>query len=344
MIFEKIQAEDHLSVMYCSDKETGLKGFIALHDLTLGPAMGGCRIRHYENEEMALADVLDLSRAMTYKSSLAEANYGGGKSVIMLEAGQQKSPELVRAFAKRVDLLRGNYIVVGDYGSTIDDLKVMKEVTPHCSGTILGDSGILTALGVFCGIEASVAFLTGDRVNLKGMKAAVQGVGKVGARLVKLLFDAGCEVVVADAYQPAVDSLKGQFPQVKTVSIDEIMMQDVDIISPCATGGSMTQALAETTTAKIIAGGANNILQTEKTGQILFERGVVYAPDFTINCGGILLLAAEVEQRTFESAEADTIRVFERTLDILEESKTQRLTPEAVSVQRAKNRIQAAKK
>lgn len=341
--FEMIQAEDHLSVLYCSDKETKLKGFIALHDLTLGPAMGGVRIRQYQCEEAALQDVLDLSRAMTYKSSLAQAHFGGGKAVIMLEEGQQKTPEMIQVFAKRVHQLAGNYIAVGDYGSTVDDLHLMAKVTPHVSGVKLGDSGILTGLGVFCGIEASVAFLTGDKANLKGMTAAVQGVGKVGARLVRLLIEAGAQVTIADINANATAQLQQEFSQIKVVAFEEVLHQDVDIISPCATGGPITQAIAESTRAKIIAGGANNILETPKAGEILFERGVVYAPDFTINCGGILLLAAEVEGRTFESAEADTRLVFERTLDILNESKAHHLTPEAVSVARAKARIMAAR-
>ncbi len=329
--FDLIQHRNHEGVFFCSDVETGLRAIIAIHDTTLGPALGGCRIKHYKSEEEALQDVLRLSRAMTYKASSAGLNLGGGKSVIILKEGQQKTPELLKTFAERIALLRGTYIGAGDVGSDTRDLHIMKQ---HCQWIVgldkedggLGDSAILTSLGVFMGIRAAVKEKLG-RDDMTGLKVAVQGAGKVGFLLLEHLTGHGCEVVISDPNPDAIARVREHYPQVRIGNPDTILLEDVDIMSPNAIGGLVTEDMAKKMTGSILAGGANNPLSNEKVAGILHERGILYAPDFVINAGGLIMVACEIEHQSFEQAKKRTEGIYGRTLKVFEYARKNNLQP-----------------
>lgn len=346
--FTMIQKRNHEAVIFCSDKHVGLRAIIALHDTTLGPALGGCRIKQYESEEAALTDVLRLSRAMTYKASISGLNLGGGKSVIMLEPGQEKTPELLAAFAKRVAMLKGTYITAGDVGSNTADLKLMRDITPHVVGLSaedggLGDSAILTSLGVFQGLRAAVKHRLG-REDLSGLRVAVQGAGKVGYMLTGRLLDAGCDVVIADPNAESVQRLTDAYPAVQVVEGDEIYTQDVDVFSPNAIGGLITEDIAKNLKATVLAGGANNPLASEQVAPLLQQRQILYAPDFLINAGGLMMVASEIEHHTFEQAEKHVAALYEKTLNVFEYADIHQLLPWEAARQIAVNRILETRK
>lgn len=346
--FEIIQEYDHEQVVFCSDRESGLRAIIAIHDTTLGSALGGCRMKPYASEEEALRDVLNLSRAMTYKSSMAGLNLGGGKTVVMLDHPEQKTPQLLHALAKRIDLLKGSYIGAGDIGSDTRDLKIMKQTTRWVTGLAeedggLGDSSILTSLGVFMGIKAAVAERLG-REDLIGLKVAIQGAGKVGCRVLEHLVKAGCQVWISDVNEKNLNRIKYEFPLVTTVKPEEICHLPVDVFSPNAVGGVITPELAQTLDAAIVAGGANNALSDEISALILKERDILYAPDFVINSGGVIMVACEIEGLNFEAARERTEAIYDRTLEVFRVAKEEDITTIEASRRLAQRRIDLAKK
>jgi leucine dehydrogenase len=329
--FEMIQKRGHEGVFFCSDPETGLRAIIAIHDTTLGPALGGCRMKAYSSEAEALTDVLRLSRAMTYKSSMAGLNLGGGKSVVILDKPEQKTPELLKAFAERISLLKGNYIGAGDVGSDTHDLHLMKQYCPYITGLAqedggLGDSSILTSLGVFKGIQAAVKEKLG-RDDLEGLKVAIQGAGKVGFHLLEHLLSHGCKVYISDINEKALAHVKEVYPAVEICDSLQLYDKEVDVFSPNAIGGIITEGVAHGLKAKILAGGANNPLSDEKTASILHQRGILYAPDFVINAGGVIMVACELEKKSFEAAEKKTLEIYDTTLRVFEYAKSHNLLP-----------------
>lgn len=348
--FELISDKNHQQVVFCSDKATGLKAIIGIHNTTLGPALGGCRMKPYASEEEALNDVLKLSRAMTYKSSMAGLNLGGGKTVVMLDSPEQKTPELLAALAKRIDMLNGTYIGAGDIGSNTDDLRIMKRTTRWVTGLAkedggLGDSAILTSLGVFMGIKAAAKHQLGTD-DLSGVSVALQGLGKVGFHLLGHLTQAGCHVYATDVNTAAMERAHLEFPNVTLIEGSEFLTQKVDILSPNAVGGVISPEVARTLDVKVVAGGANNILHNEEAGQILSERGILYAPDFVVNSGGVIMVACEIEGVGFEVARRKTEEVYDRTLQVFKTSEEERITPYEAAKLLAQRRIDdaAAKK
>lgn len=346
--FEAIQHYDHEQVIFCSDKDTGLKAIIAIHDTTLGPALGGCRMKRYASEEEALRDVLRLSRAMTFKSSLAGLNLGGGKSVVMLDHPEQKTPELLTAFAERIAFLRGSYIGAGDIGSDTKDLSIMKKTCPWITGLAekdggLGDSAILTSLGVFMGFKAAV-YDRLSRDNLEGVTVALQGVGKVGHKLLEHLLNAGCQVYVTDVNEQALQRAKLDYPDITVVTDEELLKLDVDVFSPNAIGGVVTPEVAESLNVKVIAGGANNILSNSDAGEILKQRNILYAPDFVINSGGVIMVACEIEKLGFEMAKQKTEQIFDTTLKVFEVAREEDVPSHEAAILLAKRRIDSSEK
>ncbi|MFN8615398.1 MAG: Glu/Leu/Phe/Val dehydrogenase dimerization domain-containing protein, partial [Vampirovibrionales bacterium] len=342
-IFELFHKRNHEAVVFCSEREVGLRAIIGLHDTTLGPALGGCRIKHYASEQDALTDVLRLSRAMTYKASAGGLNLGGGKSVILLEPGQEKTPELLTAFAKRVAMLKGTYITAGDVGSTTQDLKLMRQFCRHVVGLAeedggLGDSSILTSLGVFRGLQAAVKTRLGKE-ELTGLSVAVQGAGKVGIHLVEYLLEAGCSVVLADPNAEAVAAAKAQFPMIDTCDPEAIYTQEVDVFSPNAIGGLLTEGIARSLKASVVAGGANNPLASDVAAMVLNDRQILYAPDFVINAGGLIMVASEIEHQTFEQAKQRVEGIYDRTLKVFEYAQQHQVLPWEAARQLAVNRI-----
>jgi len=283
-------------VRFAEDSLSGLRAIIAVHDLTLGPSLGGCRRWIYKRDEDALEDVKRLSRGMTYKNSLAGLNLGGGKSVILAEEGQEKTPELFRAFGRFVKSFEGTYIAAEDVGMSPEDLTYSREETRHVVGLTQGDAASgdpspMTALGVFHGMRAACAHAFGSD-NLRGVKVAIQGLGHVGWNLAQRLHDAGARLVVADIRSDIIEQAKDRFtPEV--ADADSVLEADVDIVAPCALGAVITDDLADTMRAKIIAGAANNQLAHEGVEPKLKRRGILYAPDYAINAAGVINAAGE---------------------------------------------------
>lgn len=346
--FELIQRRNHEAVVFCSDPSVGLRAIISIHDTTLGPALGGCRMKPYDSEEEALTDVLKLSRAMTYKSSMAGLNLGGGKSVVLLERPEDKTPELLKAFAERISLLKGSYIGAGDIGSNTDDLRLMRRHCPYITGLAkedggLGDSAILTSLGVFMGIKAAVKEKF-QRDDLDGMKIAVQGAGKVGYQLAGRLVDAGCQVFVSDINEENLKRLKDEYPAIEICDSLKLYEKEVDVFSPNAVGGVVSEGVAHGLKARVVAGGANNPLADESVGRTLQRRGILYAPDFVINAGGVIMVACEIENLGFEAARRKTEAIYDTTLRVFDYAKRNEMLPLEAAQQLAWSRVEEARK
>ncbi len=295
-LFDHPEFDDHEQVVFCSDAESGLRAIIAVHDTTLGPSLGGCRMWPYANDEEALRDVLRLSRGMTYKSALAGLPLGGGKSVIIGNPRTDKSEALLRAMGRNVERLGGRYIVAEDSGTGVPDIKTMARETAHVSGVVekatedggtrSGDPSPSTAYGVFVGLQAAVRHRL-HRTDLEGLTVAIQGVGSVGGHLARYLGAAGARLWITDINEEQVrrvaDSV-GATP----VGVNEIFDLDVDVFAPCAMGAVLNDASIARLTCPVIAGAANNQLAEARHGQTLFDRGILYAPDYVINAGGVI--------------------------------------------------------
>ncbi len=289
-VFEHPDFDQHETVAFHTNQQSGLKAIIAVHDTTLGPSLGGCRMFPYANEEQALTDVLRLSQGMTYKSALANIPLGGGKSVIIGNPQQDKTRELLLAMGEFIESQNGRYVGAEDSGTSVADIAIMAEKTKHLSGIHSdeehgGDPSPSTAYGVFKGIEVAVDYRLGS--DLKGVRVAIQGVGNVGYHLVKHLHQAGAEIVVADINQANLNRVVDEFG-VTAVALEKILTADVDVLAPCAMGAAINKNTISNIKAGIIAGAANNQLDEEKTGWSLTELDILYAPDYVINAGGII--------------------------------------------------------
>ncbi len=288
--------DGHECVMECTDSKSGLQAYIAIHNRNLGPALGGCRIWPYASREEAITDVLRLSRGMTYKSAMAKLPLGGGKAVIIADPKKDKTREMLLAMGDFVESLEGRYITAEDSGTSVHDLEVMAERTSHVTGIgkrkrkdgseLSADPSPATAYGVFTGIRESVRHRLGKE-SLEDIRVAIQGVGNVGKRVAAYLVEAGARVYVADIYRDAVDALVDTLA-VTPVELSEIHRCPVDVFAPCALGGIVTTDVVGQINATIIAGSANNQLASPEVGRLLVDRGILYAPDYVINAGGII--------------------------------------------------------
>ncbi|GJQ64464.1 MAG: leucine dehydrogenase [Melioribacteraceae bacterium] len=297
--FELLEQFGHEQVIYCSNKESGLKAIIAIHDTTLGPAIGGTRMWSYSSYDAALKDVLRLSRGMTYKASVAGLNLGGGNAVIIKDKDTVKSEQLFRTFGKFVDGLAGRYITAEDVGTTVRDMEYVRMETEYVTGIskALGGSGDpspVTAYGVYIGMKACAQARWGSD-SLRGRKIAIQGAGQLARYLCEHLYNEGAEIYITDIDE---EKVKRVLETVKAfvVKPEEIYEQEVDIFSPCALGGIINDDTIPELKCEIIAGGANNQLEAEAThGKQLLEKGILYAPDYVINAGGLINVANEIE-------------------------------------------------
>lgn len=295
-LFSHHEFDQHEQVVFCHDKASGLKAIIAIHNTNRGPALGGCRMYPYACEADALTDVLRLSRGMTYKSAIANLPLGGGKSVIIGDPRQGKTPALIRAMGQAVDRLGGRYIVAEDSGTGVADMQLIGEVTPHVSGIAekfdaegnprSGDPSPMTARGTFVGIRAAVRHRLG-RESLEGVRVAIQGVGNVGHHLAKQLHDAGARLWVSDINHEAVQRLVDELGAT-AVANEAIYDQEVDVFAPCALGAILNDQTIPRLRACIVAGSANNQLAERRHGKALMQRGILYAPDYVINAGGVI--------------------------------------------------------
>jgi len=300
-VFSSPAFDNHEQVAFFSDPASGLRAIIAIHNTNRGPALGGCRMWPYTSEDEAIRDVLRLSRGMTYKSAVSNLDLGGGKAVIIGNARTDKTPALLHAMGRAVDRLGGRYIVAEDVGTSVEDIRIIGEQTPHVAGIVdkqtrdggvrSGDPSPATAHGTFFGLRAAVKYKLG-RDDLEGLKVAIQGVGNVGYRLAKQLHEAGAKLWVSDIYEDnllrAADTLGATI-----VGPDDIYGQDVDVFAPCALGAVINDATLPQLRAKIVAGAANNQLSEDRHGKELMGRGILYAPDYVINAGGIIDISYE---------------------------------------------------
>ncbi len=289
--------DNHERVLFCRDEATGLNAIIAIHSTALGPAAGGCRLWSYESDAAALHDVLRLSRGMSYKNAMAGLKFGGGKAVIVKTPDFNGSEALYERFGEFVEELDGEYITAEDVGMSVSIMEMVARRTsqvtglPRADGQAGGDPSPKTAFGVFKGIEAAVQFKL-DRADVSGLTVAVQGVGNVGYHLCRYLAGAGAKLIVADIDEGRVKKACDEFAAT-AAPLDEILSQDVDVLAPCALGAILTGQSIPTIKASIVAGGANNQLETDADGQRLSDAGILYAPDYVINGGGIINVACE---------------------------------------------------
>ena len=349
MIFENIKADGFEQIVYCQDNRVGLKAIIALHSTVLGPATGGCRMWNYSNESEALADVLRLSKGMTYKASMAGLKWGGGKAVIIGDAKKDKTPALLERYAEFVDRLGGHYITAKDVGINGEDLRRIKTKTRHVLG-IEGDAGSsgdpspATALGVYHGMLASVRHAY-QAQSLKGMKIALQGLGSVSYYLLEHLSREGAEVMGCDIDSVAIERAVKKFG-IEIVSPESIYDVQCDVFSPSALGSSISAETLPRIRAKVIAGAANNQLATPVQGYELMKRGIVYAPDYVINGGGLINIYYEdpVKGIYAESKARDHVTGIGRTVAEILERSTQEGKPSfIIADQMAEERIEKAR-
>ena len=285
--------DDHEQTVCCRDPVSGLTAYIAIHSTTLGPALGGCRMWPYASEQDAIDDVLRLSRGMTYKAAVAGLDFGGGKSVIIGHPRDDKSIDLLLAMGRFVESLGGRYQTAEDVGTSVADMAVLRRETRYAHGftNAPGEQCPATAFGVFVGLRAAVRNAL-ERDDLNGLRVAVQGVGNVGMRLCRYLTEAGARLVVADPNEAAANSAANEFGA-KVVATDTIHRVAADIFAPCALGGILNDQTIIELAAPIVAGAANNQLAEKRHGARLRERGVLYAPDYVINAGGLIDVAHE---------------------------------------------------
>ncbi|OGN55772.1 MAG: leucine dehydrogenase [Chlamydiae bacterium RIFCSPHIGHO2_12_FULL_44_59] len=300
--FERILVKGYEKVVKVTDKRVGLTAIIAIHNTMLGPALGGIRILPYSSVEAALEDVLRLSKGMTYKSAIAEVGFGGGKSIIIANS-KEKTPELLRSFGAAVEKLGGIYICAEDMGCSTEDVKVIRQTTQYVVGLphekSSGDPGPFTAWGTFRGILSAVQHLY-KSPSLEGKRVAVQGLGSVGKCLIDHLFWAGAELILSDVDTQKLDYYAKKY-SAKAVPPEEILGVECDILAPCAAGGVINDNTLPKLRCKAIAGCANNQLDRDEHADLLKERNILYVPDFVINAGGLLNVAAELEDEGYSS-------------------------------------------
>jgi leucine dehydrogenase len=344
-VFHDLENYGHEQVTFFHDKETGLKAIIGVHSTVLGPSLGGCRMWKYTDEQAALRDVLRLSRGMTFKAAVAGLKLGGGKAVVMADARTEKTPEMLAAFGRAVESLNGKYITAEDVGMSVEDIDTIRSYTKHAVGGSneggSGDPSIMTAFGVFQGMKAAVKH-AGLGPSLEGLKVAVQGVGHVGYHLCSYLSAAGAKLIVSDIYPAQIEKVVQEFGAV-AVEPDQIYGADAEIFAPCALGSILNQRTIPQLKCKVIAGSANNQLEVDTDGFDLFKRGVVYAPDYAINSGGLINVAAELDGYNHARVVSQVTRVYNTIADILERSTEENIPPHQAADRLAEQRLAEAK-
>lgn len=326
-VFDHAEFDNHEHVAFYHDEAAGLSAIIAVHNTNLGPALGGCRMWPYVNSEAALTDVLRLSKGMTYKAAMAKVALGGGKSVIIGDPRKDKTPEMMKAMGKFVESLGGKYFTAEDSGIAVTDLQTMATESEFIAGTSAkyhvldgvadGNPAPSTAYGVFVGLRESVRYAFGS--SLKGKRVAIQGMGHVGYRLAKHLFEEGAELIVTDIFPEGVERAVKELGAI-AVSPEEIYAVDADVFAPCALGATVNDETVAQLKVKVIAGAANNQLAREDIGEVLKEKGILYAPDYVLNAGGIIDIfhqrmpsSSNAAMRSHIEAIGDTLReIYER--------------------------------
>lgn len=314
-IFNELNFDDHEQVVFVSEPKSGLKGIIAVHNTALGPAMGGCRMWNYASEALAVNDVLRLSRGMTYKNAVAGLPIGGGKSVIIGNPRTDKTPALFEALGEALERLCGRYITAEDVGTSPQDMAYVANKTSYVAGLgASGDPSPYTALGCFVGAQAAVKHHF-KRDTMDGLTVALQGLGHVGYDYARRLHQAGAKLVVADIDEAALERARQEFGA-QVVGVDAIYDVAADIYAPCALGATLNPNTLSRLSAKIVAGGANNQLATADVGVMLREKGILYAPDFVINAGGIVKVCYEYLKKPESEVEAHVREISDTLSEI----------------------------
>lgn len=315
-LFEHPEFDHHEEVAFCHDEESGLKAIIAVHDTTLGPSLGGTRLWNYSSSAEALTDVLRLSRGMTYKSAMAGLPLGGGKAVIIGDAKTIKSEQLFRAYGRFINSLGGKYITAEDVNIRTSDIDIVAQETQHVAGTAdkAGDPSPHTALGTYLGLKAAAKHRLGSE-DLNGVKIAVQGLGAVGYDFAKYCREDGAELIVTDINEEALERAKNELGAT-VVGLDEIYAVDADIYAPCALGATINDETLKQLKCKIIAGSANNQLANPKHDKMVKDMGILYAPDYVINAGGVIHVCSEAANMSLEETDK-RVRDIYNTLDKL---------------------------
>ncbi len=324
-VFDSPSFDGHELVHFEVDAATGLRTIVAVHSTVLGPACGGCRLWDYPSSHEALEDVLRLARGMSYKNALANVPLGGGKAVILAKP-EQKTPELMRAFGRIVESLGGRYITAEDVGVTVEDMQFIAESTSYVHGLphehgVGGDPSPYTAQGVFQGMKAALKYRY-NRSDFAGIKVLVQGVGNVGYHLCKILHAQGAKLFVTDVNDSKLQRVAAKLP-VTIIPADNFLAQEVDIFSPCALGATLNAETIPALKAQIVAGCANNQLAKPEHGELLRERGILYAPDYVVNAGGIINVWGEIAQLSRESVCTRITNIYDTTLQIFDQAETQ---------------------
>ena len=346
-ILQRMGAGGHEQVAMFSDPGSGLKAIIAIHDTTLGPACGGTRMWPYESEADAITDALRLSQAMTYKSAAAGLHLGGGKGVIIGDPRTQKSEALMRAYGRFVDTLGGRYLTTTDVGTTSRDLEYMRQESNHVTGLPLslggsGDTSIMTGLGLYMGMKACADSVWGNG-GLHGKTVAVQGFGKVASHLCQHLMEEDTRIVVTDVFEDALDRARDLGLEV--TSPDSIMNVDCDVFAPCALGGVLNPETIPQLRCRVVAGGANNQLLSEAEGKELHRRGILYAPDYIVNAGGVINVEAELGDAGYsvERAREKTERIYEIMAGVIRTSQVEEIPTSAAADRLAEERLQSVR-
>lgn len=348
--FEFMEEFDHEQVVYFYDKNTGLKGITAIHNTDLGPALGGTRLWDYKTEEEALLDVIRLSRGMTYKAAVAGLNLGGGKTVLIGNPKKVKSEAYFRELGRFVQSLNGRYITAEDVNTSTSDMGYVAMETDHVVG-LHGKSGNpspFTALGALCSIRAALKEKFGDS-SINGKTFAVQGAGQTGYYLIKFLLgdndygDKAKKIYFTEINDTYIERMKKEHPEVEFVKPEDIYGLDVDVFSPCALGGVINDETIPQLKCSIVAGTSNNVLKTEEHGAMLKDKGILYAPDFVANGGGLINVYHELKGYNKDVATADVKAIYDRLLEIFEIARVQDIPVNIAAIQFAEERINKIK-
>lgn len=343
-IFEYLEKYDYEQLVFCQDRDTGLKAIIGIHDTTLGPALGGTRIWDYDSEEEAIIDALRLARGMTYKNAAAGLNLGGGKTVIMGDPDKIKSEQLFRAFGRFIEGLNGRYITAEDMNAGTQDMSYINDETDYVVG-LEGKSGNpspVTAFGVFRGIVAAASEVYGSD-NLNGKVVAVQGLGAVGYGVCEHLKEAGAELIVTDIRKESIERAVNELGA-KAVDPDDIYGVDCDIFAPCAMGAIVNDFTIEKLKCKIVAGSANNQLAEEKHGDMLEDKGILYVPDYVVNSGGVINVYEELKGYNKERAMSRASAIYDAVKKVIKISKEEKIPTYKAADRMAEDRIAAMAK
>jgi valine dehydrogenase (NAD+) len=334
----------HEQVVFCQDKQSGLRAIIAIYSTACGPALGGTRFYPYASEDDAIHDVLELSRAMAYKNALAGLDLGGGKAVIWGDPDRDKTEPLLRAYGRFVESLNGRYYTACDVGTYVEDMDIVARETRFVTGRSeahggAGDSSVLTAYGVFQGMRAAAEHKWGAP-TLAGRRVGIAGLGKVGKHLIGHLIEDGARVVATDVSERAFEWTRNSYPQVDLVDdVETLITSDIDVYAPCALGGALNDDTVAVLRAGIVAGAANNQLAHHGIEKLLAERGILYAPDYLVNAGGVIQVADEIEGFNFERAKHRASRIFDTTRQILTLASDEGVPPAVAADRLAERRM-----